>query len=214
MAVDEQEQGRKLSDAERRRLAHFEQVKQSMAAEGYQCHELTVGIVKANVITILASIPLIAVGLGLFVLVNRGFGTWDSWASKPFALLALYLVLIVVHEGVHGIAWSIFATRHFADIEFGFMKEYLTPYCTCACPLTRIHYVIGALAPLVMLGVVPTAVAIAQGSFALLLIGLVMILSAGGDIMIAAMVLRHKSAGSECLVYDHPTQAGCVVFER
>ena len=43
-----------------------------------------------------------------------------------------------------------------------------------------------------------------------------MILSAGGDIMIVMKVLAYKSQSSseEILIYDHPTQAGSVVFER
>jgi hypothetical protein len=43
-----------------------------------------------------------------------------------------------------------------------------------------------------------------------------MILSAGGDIMIVMKVLAHKRevGSSEVLVYDHPTQAGSVVFEK
>jgi hypothetical protein len=41
-----------------------------------------------------------------------------------------------------------------------------------------------------------------------------MILAAGGDIMLTIKLLRFKAEGSEVLIYDHPTQAGSVVFDR
>ena len=213
MAVGESEKNRKLSEAEQRRLRGFEQLQQGMAAQGYRCNELTVSIVRANIVSMLAAIPVMVLGLGLFMVVNlnRDWGFDDGgWIVQIIELL----VLVVVHEGIHGLTWSIFAPNHLSDIEFGFMKEYLTPYCTCKTPLAKWPYIAGALAPLVLLGIIPTVVAIATSSFTLLVTGLIMILAAGGDVMIVWMILRHRATGSDLLVLDHPTQAGCVVFER
>ena len=56
--------------------------------------------------------------------------------------------------------------------------------------------------------------AIFINSYVLLLIGMVMILGAAGDILIVIELLRYRSNAAEKLIYDHPTQAGCVVFER
>ena len=77
------------------------------------------------------------------------------------------LLLVVVHELIHGITWSVFTEHHFGDIEFGFMKEYLTPYCTCKCPLSKGKYIIGALMPLIILGIIPMAAGIIMGSMLL-----------------------------------------------
>ena len=211
MAVGESEKNRKLSEAEQRRLQGFERLCESMTAQGYRCTELTVSVVRANIVSMLIAIPVTVLGMGLFMLVNLN----KDWVlGGNLASIAILLVLVVVHEGIHGLTWSIFAPNHLSDIEFGFMKEYLTPYCTCKTPLAKWPYVVGGLAPLVVLGIIPTAVAIATGSFSLLVIGLIMILAAGGDMMIAWMILRHRATGSELLVLDHPTQAGSVVFER
>ena len=70
--------------------------------------------------------------------------------------------------------------------------------------------------PCIALGIFPTALGILLGSHLLFWIGIVMILSAGGDIMIVMKVLAHKreDGSREVLVYDHPTQAGSVVFEK
>ena len=44
----------------------------------------------------------------------------------------------------------------------------------------------------------------------------VMMLSAGGDIMIVWKVMKFKKQdeSKEILIYDHPTQAGSVIFEK
>jgi hypothetical protein len=107
-----------------------------------------------------------------------------------------------------------FTEHHFGDVEFGFMKEYLTPYCTCKCPLSKGKYIIGALMPLIILGIIPMAVGIAAGSMLLLLIGIIMVLSAGGDIMIVMNIMKYKSRSEDVLYLDHPTQAGGVIFEK
>ena len=75
-------------------------------------------------------------------------------------------------------------------------------------------YLCGALMPLVILGITPTIAAFINGSLTLLLTGLVMITAAAGDIMIAINLIKYKSTASDILIFDHPTQAGTVIFER
>ena len=48
----------------------------------------------------------------------------------------------------------------------------------------------------------------------LLWIGIVMVMSAGGDVMIVLEILKNKSRAEDVLYMDHPTQAGGVLFER
>jgi hypothetical protein len=70
--------------------------------------------------------------------------------------------------------------------------------------------------PCIVLGILPTALGILLGSHLLFWIGMVMILSAGGDVMIVVKVLAHRrgDGSNEVLVYDHPTQAGSMIFEK
>ena len=74
----------------------------------------------------------------------------------------------------------------------------------------------GALMPCIVLGIIPTAIGILIGSSLLFWIGIVMILSAGGDIMIVWKMMKFKKQdeSKEILIYDHPTQAGSVIFEK
>ena len=209
--VDEDK--RKLTAAEQRRLAHLEEISERLLAQGYRRVELTIGIVRANVIVLAAMIPVFAAGIALFVLCNQPL----SITFQPLGFiwfLLLYFALIVVHELVHGITWGIFAAHHFKDIEFGVMWQLLTPYCTCTVPLTKRQYILGGLMPLIVLGIIPTAIAIAAGSFFWLIIGLVMILSAGGDILLVWKLIRYKTDKQDVLIYDHLTKAGSIVFEK
>ena len=73
---------------------------------------------------------------------------------------------------------------------------------------------LGALTPLIFVGIVPTAVAIATGSIAWLFIGVIMIVSAAGDILIVHKILTYKSTAKEILYFDHPTTAGGIIFEK
>ena len=210
-----EEKNRKLSEKEQKRLGIFEETCERCIQQGYRKTDLTISIVKANLFVLLLTIPVIAIGILLF-----------AWRN-PISLLApspkgsllfilLFFVLIVAHELIHGLTWSIYSEHHFKDIEFGFMKEYLTPYCTCTTPLLKSHYIMGALMPCIVLGILPTAIGILLGSHLLFWIGIVMILSAGGDIMIVWKILAFKKQdkSEEVLIYDHPTQAGSVIFEK
>ena len=210
---DEQEKNRKLTPAEERRLQAFEALSESMLAQGYRRAELTVGIVKANVFAVVLLLPLLAIGFGLFLLKNRGLsGSFTPLGPLLFALVLF--ALIVVHELIHGLSWSIFAEHHWKDIEFGFMKQYLTPYCTCTVPLSKGQYIFGALMPLVVLGLLPMLAGILLGSVPVLLMGIIMADAAGGDILIVWKILRYRSGAKDVVYIDHPTQAGGVIFEK
>ena len=210
-----EEKDRKLSAKEQKRLAVFEETCERLSREGYKKKDLTIGIVKANLFVFLLAIPVVAIGVLLFAWRNP-ISLLTPTPHGSLLFIVLLFVLIVAHELIHGLTWSIYAEHHFKDIEFGFMKEYLTPYCTCTTPLLKSHYIIGALMPCIILGLLPTMIGILMGSHLLFWTGIVMILSAGGDIMIVWKVLAFKKQdeSKEILIYDHPTQAGSVIFEK
>ena len=211
----EEEKNRKLSAKEQRRLNVFEATCERLLEEGYTKTNLTIGIVKANLFVLLLAIPVVATGVLLFVWRNP-IGLLRPTPYGSLWFIVLFVLLIVVHELLHGLTWSLFSEHHFKDIDFGFMKEYLTPYCTCALPLSKGYYILGALMPCIVLGIIPAALGILLGSCLWFWIGIIMILSAGGDLMIVWKVLRFKKQpeSQEVLIYDHPTQAGSVIFER
>lgn len=210
---DEKEKSRELTPAEEKRLRRFEELSDSLIGQGYRRVELTVSIVKANVFAVVLLIPLLIAGGGLFFLRNQSM-SGGLGKMNPLLFAALFFAMIVVHELIHGLSWSLFAENHWKDIEFGFMKQYLTPYCTCGVPLRKGAYIFGALMPLILLGILPMIAGILWGHFGLLLLGIIMADSAAGDILIVWKILRYRSDAETIVYIDHPTQAGGVIFEK
>ena len=123
----ETEKKRELTEAEKKRLAKFETVSRKMEEEGYTKEELTVSIVAANLLALLLGAPFIAAGVIAYIAVNRMEGLADIFGIKGLVSIVVLILLVVIHEGIHGLTWSFFAENGFKDIEFGFIKQYLTP---------------------------------------------------------------------------------------
>ncbi|MBQ6455180.1 MAG: DUF3267 domain-containing protein [Eggerthellaceae bacterium] len=204
---------RKLTDAEVRRLEAFSATCDALVSQGYKRIGLEVGILFANVVAIVAAVVLFLVSIPLFAMAHPETDIILSSVGFIIVIIA-FLVLIVVHELIHGITWSFFAPNGFKNIEFGIMRDSFTPYCTCNAPLRKGAYVIGALMPLIILGIAPLAIAFIVGNVPLLFIGILMTVAAAGDVLIVLKVLRHKAVSDDTLLFDHPTEAGSVIFER
>lgn len=202
---------RVLSEEEQKRLARFEQTAQELTKQGYTRHDLTIGMGKASWIAIFLLIPLFIAGYGLYYLVHHKI---EMTGFNGATFLIVFLLLTVVHELIHGISWSIFTPNHFKDIAFGIMMPYLSPYCTCMAPLTKPRHLFGTVMPLILLGIVPAVIGIAAGIPMVLLMGLLMIDIATGDILIILKILTYKTSAKDVVYMDHPTDAGGVIFER
>ena len=208
----EQGQGRRdLTEAERKRAERFARSAEEMERQGYVRHDLLIGIVGANLFALGLLIPLFVVGFGLYYAVHHRL---DLAHLHPLLFVVAFVVLVVVHELIHGACWSLFTPRRFRDIQFGFMRSSLTPYCTCLAPLKKGQYLFGTAMPLVLLGLLPMAAGIAAGDPTVLFLGAVMADGAAGDVLVIRRILGYRSEAGETVYMDHPTEAGCVVFQR
>ena len=63
--------------------------------------------------------------------------------------------------------------------------------------------------PGIILGIIPSIIAIVTGSLGLFIFGLFFTLAAGGDFMIVNL-LRNEPKNN--LVQDHPSKIGCYIF--
>ena len=203
---------RKLTEAEQRRLDHFNEVGDELVAQGYRRTDLRINMVTANVVSIVGAVVLLALCIVAFSFIHPEVDLASGYSL--IVLLAAFVVLIVVHELIHGLTWSRFTPNGFKDVEFGVMWSALAPYCACNAPLKKGPYILGALMPLVILGIIPLVVAFCIGSVPLLYIGALMVVGATGDILIVLKLLGHKSTATDVLLYDHPTEGGSVIFER
>ena len=176
--------------------------------EGYDPQKKTISMLEAN---LLAIALFVVVGAMLCIPYYYLYGAKElaSWSTIFPWFLLLLLVGIVVHELVHGITWLLLTHKGFSHLSFGFLSGGV--YCHIDVPLLKKQYVIGALMPLLLVGIVPTLVAFCTGSLLWLLLGIVFIVSAVGDMMIV-WTIRKESA--DVLVYDHPSEAGCYVYHR
>ncbi|MEA5020287.1 MAG: DUF3267 domain-containing protein [Gordonibacter sp.] len=204
---------RKLTKAEQERKVAYETFEEDLGKQGYHKHNLTIGVVRANLYAIGLTLPIVAVLIVVFFALHPADSLSFNFTSI-FAVVAVFFLLIIIHEAIHGLAWGAFAKGHWRAVSFGFMVQYLTPYCTCNEPLPKHAYIIGALAPTVLLGLIPTAVGIATGSGIWLAVGLLLIVGGGGDLAIVIKLLRFNPKESDVLYLDHPYECGIVAFTR
>lgn len=203
---------RALTAAEQRRKERFEALKTDLERQGYTAKDLTIGVVKANILAIVVMLPFIAAIFIAYVWVNDTLGDELS-LPELLLLLVSFLVLVVIHELIHGLVWGCCAPSRFKAIEFGVVWAALTPYCTCGEPLKKWQYLLGSAMPTLVLGFGLGAVAVCAGQRFLLYLALLMTLGGGGDFCIIWKLLGYRPRG-EVVYCDHPCECGLVAFER
>lgn len=208
------EAGRKLTAAEKRRLEEFQKASEELLRQGYVKKDLTTTALKANVLGLLYGV-IVMVAIFLIGIACGGTlkGSDSPW--KGIITMVLFFVLVVVHELIHGITWNLFTKGGFKkNIEFGFIVQALTPYCTCKAPLSKGAYMLGSMMPCIVLGILPSIAGFLLEDALVFGLGAMMILAAGGDLLVTQMILTHKTDAKERLFFDHPTEIGLVTFER
>ena len=206
---------RKLTPAEQKRKEQFALVCEEMERQGYRKIDLTIGVVKANLLALIVMLPF-AVLSGAVVLSRVSFLSMaESMSPFDFLLYRLVMLLLTaVHEGIHALTWAMFGKDYWKSIRFGVIWKALTPYCTCLRPAKRGQYILGAAMPTLVLGIGLTAAAARMGIFWVFILALAMIFGGGGDFAIILKMLLHRQRGKEAVYYDHPYECGVVVFEK
>ena len=207
---------RKLTAAEQARTEAFARTCAALEAQGYRRRDLTIGTLQANLLAPVVMLPFLALAAWGYYALHPAGGFWALVEDLPlyFAALALFLVLIVVHELIHGLVWGLCAESGFSSIRFGVIWSALTPYCTCSAPLRRGQYALGAAMPTLLLGFGLAGAAMALGSFFLFAVAELMILGGGGDALILLRLLSFRPKGTDVVYLDHPTDCGLVAFEQ
>ena len=206
---------RKLTPAEQKRKEQFALVCEEMERQGYRKTDLTIGVVKANLLALIVMLPF-AVLSGAVVLSRVSFLSMAELMS-PFDFLLFLLVMLLltaVHEGIHALTWAMFGKDYWKSIRFGVIWKALTPYCTCLRPVKRGQYILGAAMPTLVLGIGLTAAAALTGVYWVFILAIAMIFGGGGDFTIILKILLHRQCGKEAVYYDHPYECGVVVFEK
>lgn len=135
--------------------------------------------------------------------------TLNGLKSQITDLLFWIIPIILVHEGLHGLVWAL-ASKSFTNISFGFNREMVAPYTHCKVPLSKTAYILGGLAPLFILGIVPTIIAFVFGKPYWFVLALFCIFTAGGDIYSCFFLIK---VPNKFKIQDHPEKLGFIVME-
>ena len=173
--------------------------------EGYNIELRTIGMLKANIVAIVMMALLGVLGLMAMYAIWGDFSLGNPWNGMLFIIG--FWVGVAVHELIHGFTWMWVTHSSFSHLRFGLLRGGV--YCHIDVPMSKRKYVVGALMPLLLLGIVPFLLSFATHSLWLMLFGVIFIGCAMGDVLIV-WAIRHDSA--DTLVYDHPSEAGCVVY--
>lgn len=205
--------GRKLSAAELKRKDAYERLCMEMAKAGYKKRDLTVGVLAANTLSLLLSLPFAIAITVIYFLVNRQ-GSFQLSSLWWLVFFPVFFLLTAVHEFIHGLTWSRFCSGGFGSIAFGVIWSALTPYCTCSEPLRRGQYILGGAMPTLILGFGLATISIVLAQPFLMLLAVTMVLAGGGDLLIIAKILCYRPKGRDVLYYDHPYECGLSAFEK
>jgi Putative zincin peptidase len=199
--------------------------------ENYQKEKMTIDLAWANAFGILIIIPILLVfGLPYYLTWGDDFRIDDlksffeiaklkemvansaqQFPNGSLKVFAAVVIGIIFHELIHGITWSLFAKRGFKSIKFGILWKMVSPYCHCQDPLKVSQYIIGAIMPAIILGIIPSIVSIVIGNVSLLLFGMVFTMAACADYLIVNLLKKEKG---DDLVLDHPSEPGCFVYRK
>ncbi|MBM7549594.1 DUF3267 domain-containing protein [Peptoniphilus gorbachii] len=198
------------------RVNNFNKVTEDLLEQGYISKDISVGMFKSHLLTIILLGPLVFLILKIY---ERIYSPYDLayilLDSKSLLFLGItIIVLAIVHEVLHGFTWSLFTPRGIKDISFGFILKYLSPYSTCKVPLKRWQYTLGVLMPLIVLGIIPTIIGLLAGIASITIIGALFIIGAGGDLVMVYLLMSYKPKRKDLLVYDNPTKMGVRFFEK
>lgn len=127
----------------------------------------------------------------------------------PWYFFPVFFAGIVVHEAIHGISWMFAAHLPLNSMKFGFQIKSFTPYAHCTVPIKKGAYVFGTIMPAVVLGFIPFAISLVNGSGWLLIFGVLFTFAAIGDFLILWLI---RTVPWSAMVEDHPENAGCFVY--
>ena len=181
---------------------------------GYLKEKRTINVLSANIYSVLI---FIFGGIFLFVVYyllwdqDDLFDRFKMFFMNLGFFLFVFMNGIVLHELLHGIVFSIYAKKGYKSVKFGVLWEFLTPYCHCKEPLKIREYIIAALAPTVVLGLVPSIISLFTGNIELLLFGILFFAAGAGDLMLVSSILREKES---TLIYDLPDEIGYDLYRK
>ncbi len=165
----------------------------------------------AALLGILLVAPLVAALIWLHAFVRGPAaigGAIDALLARPVVGVALLAAGIVAHELVHAVVWVYAGRGGWGRVQFGWNWKALAPFAHYTDAIPAGAYRLGAVAPLVVLGVVPAVAGTLAGWRGAAAFGWLLTAGAAGDLAVLWLL---RGVPARALVTDHPTRAGCLV---
>lgn len=188
----------------------YEKMKVQLHEEGYKEKDVTITSGKAMVLGVLYALPFVII-LGMlyrFLLIDRAHLLELGGLSFYIIFGVIIVVSVVIHELLHGIGWAISSKKGWNVVRFNINA--MMPTCACKVALEKKQYLVGVLTPFVVLGLGSILFMVIYPGTVSLLTVMVVFIAAGADLIIAVNVLKE----SDCLIVDHPTEAGYIAFYK
>lgn len=128
-----------------------------------------------------------------------------------WVFFVLLILLLFVHELLHGFAFAFFGKVPIRSIKYGYNIKKIIAYCTCDVPVNKNAYFIVAIFPLLITSVIPAFFVLNMGRLdAVLFVSLAFVFSIG-DIVMAMEILRLPKKSK---IIDCPNDAGFYLIEE
>jgi len=117
-----------------------------------------------------------------------------------FKFIGFYLLLILLHEFLHGIGFLWFGKVKLSDLKFGFIWKYMicSAHCKVAIPMRAFRMAL--LLPVLLTGFVPLIIGLVVGNSMLVAISTLLVGGGAGDWLIYRSI---RSFSKDTLVKDH-----------
>ena len=161
------------------------------------------------------------IGLPLFLLLAAAvvvpYGLLWGWTRLYLAFnefmdwqrcIPAIIVGTIVHEGLHGLGWTVFGRLGPGSVRYGFNVRTVTPYAHCKVPIQAAAYRTGTILPGFALGVIPAVFGVAAENGFSIMFAAFFLAAASGDFLCLWIM---RTVSTDAWVTDHPTRAGCVV---
>jgi hypothetical protein len=169
---------------------------------------------ESNTFSIILFIFSFVFFIGIFGLIWGFKYTWiisEKFIFNAYITIPVIICGIFIHELLHALTLLIFGNIKISNLKAGINWINFTPYVHCKHPISVSIYRKSTFAPALLIGIIPTLIAVFLGNVQLLFFGILFIVTAGSDLF---SLWKLRKVKGNFLASDHPDKAGCFVFEN
>ena len=181
--------------------------------------KLTINLTKANILAAVIFIILFALCAPAWYLQYgwplRDIGDFTVLDIPGYPMLSSLLFIVIlfagiaVHELIHGLVFAHYAAHGWKSISFGANWKSCVFFCHCDEPMKKRQYVVGGLAPFVILGILPLIAGLLFRDVEVTVLAISLTIAAAGDLLV---VWKLRPYPADTLVLDHPSEPGCILY--